>query len=202
MRKVLHIKWSHEMELILEGSDMQRVSIYAATKEAKKEALHEILKKVDEGYELDVQFSLESLFLGVMEEYGAAKAGEARNKRQFPKWVRYDFSPPPEYSPEEIKENRKEIGISQTQLGQITVQSYPVVCRWENGTSKPNIHQMRIMQMLFADPYVLLDSGIITPRYSISERSDRLAKEEEDSFDVPEFSHGRGKRKTVDWDEE
>lgn len=198
MKKVLKIRYSHDMHLVLEGTDMQRVSIFARTKEGRQEAFVEILKKIDEGYELDVQFSLEAMFLRIMEEHGEMVNGGARNKRQFPVWKLYDFSKPPEYSPEEIREGRKAIGINQTQLGKICVQSYPMICRWEQGSFKPNVHQRRILQFLFGDPYVLLDCGILSPRYDISERTTRFAMEEANAQE-PDM---KTRKKPPTWDDD
>lgn len=201
MRKVLKVRYSHDMYLTFEGTDMQRVSVYARTGRARKEAFLEILKKFDEGYELDIQFSLEAMFRKLFSDETEALDGKIRSKESLPNWVRYEFSPSPEYSPEEIKENRTRLGLSQEQLGQIVLQSASVVCYWERGIKKPNKHQMRIMQLIFSDPYVLLDANILSPRYSISERTDRKAREEDSKVDQCS-NMTRRKKKFKIWDED
>lgn len=176
MEKILSVK-KEDKKYVFDGTDLQQVSY--SREEDKLATLQEILRKFDEGYTLDIDFSLEALLVEVMSD------------REFvaPNWSRFRFSDPPKYTGEEIKEIRTRLKMGKQRLGYILGYSMSSIDKYERGeyTLIPWTRR-RILQMISTDPSIIIRAGIAEPKEVFASRYTR-----EKPQDI--FSSLRKKRK-------
>lgn len=163
MEKVLNVK-KEDKKYVFDGTDLQQVSY--SREEDKLATLQEILRKFDEGYTLDIDFSLEALLVEVMSdrEYVA------------PNWSRFRFSDPPKYTGKEIKEIRTRLKMGMQRLGYILGYSISSIDKYEKGEYKlMPWTRRRILQLIAADPSIVIRAGVAEPKEVFASRYTREA---------------------------
>lgn len=153
------------VEYTISGTDLQSVT-YARESE-RTEVLQEILKRLDQGYQLDVSFSLESLYLSIVN--AGLTSVEA--------WSDFQVEDPPNVSGQEVKEFRDQTNMSAHMLGDILGCTALNITGYEKGKTWGNISwlRMRILQLIMADPKIIIAAGVAKPkmRFSSADRQPR-----------------------------
>lgn len=153
------------VEYTISGTDLQSVT-YARESE-RMEVLQEILKRLDQGYQLDISFSLESLYLSVV------SAGHVSAEA----WSDFQVEDPPIVSGPEVKEFRDRINMSAHMLGDILGCTAQKITAYEKERAGSSISwlRMRILQLIMADPKIVIAAGVAKPkvRFSSAERQPR-----------------------------